>query len=407
MVQAFQPHPIRLVNSQPPQAGAGESDWSNQVDPSTFHLDLPSPEDEQLDEPAFWQQIETAWLICDRFDLQTEIWRGRILRTVRDREKQSGDGRGTGFLSWLTEREISKTQAYSLIELANSADTLLQDGLLQPESVNCFSKRAFIETAQATPEVQQMVCDLVNEGNEADAVTPRITRREVRQLRDEWTTMASDLLPIVVKEKAANSTIPTRYLTPLVREMEKLPEIHQVAIQDGITANPDVDTVKQATAEARYLAKYLAAAVQVQAFSHSSLDLELALEEALRVGCLSSTADLVNQAAQIEQFVIKLYTAWKRLNSLAERVYLDSGASTPHLRALLDQLAPLSTEILEVNLGDPSSNFSQVVRLRILTDNLDNLDSADFAESKSTGINTGINAANLKLVDEETNSDWR
>lgn len=403
MVQAFQPHPIHLVNLQPPQLGAGEFDWSNQVDPSTFHLDLPSPEDEQLGEPAFWQQIETAWLICDRFDLQTEIWRGRILRIVRDREKQSGDGRGTGFLNWLTEREISKTQAYSLIELANSADTLLQDGLLQPESVNCFSKRAFIETAQAAPEVQQMVCDLVNEGNETDAVTPRITRREVRQLRDEWTTMASDLLPIVVKEKAANSTIPTRYLTPLVREMEKLPEIHQVAIQDGITASPDVDTVKQATAEARYLAKYLAAAVQVQAFTHSSLDLELALEEALRVGCLSSTADLVNQAAQIEQFVIKLYTAWKRLNSLAERVYLDSGASTPHLRALLDQLAPLSTEILEVNLGDPSSNFSQVVRLQILADNLDNVDSADFAESKSAEIN----AAHLKLVDEETDSDWR
>ena len=29
-----------------------------------------------------------AWQgVGDRFDLQTDIWRGRILRTVRDREK--------------------------------------------------------------------------------------------------------------------------------------------------------------------------------------------------------------------------------------------------------------------------------------------------------------------------------
>ncbi len=364
MVQAFHPsQPIHLVNSQASASVHLPANWSQEVDPTTFKLALPSSEDESLNESEFWQQIETAWEICDRFDLQTEIWRGRILRTVRDREKRGGDGRGTGFLNWLAEREISKTQAYSLIELANSADLLLQEGLLQPEAVNCFSKRAFIETAQAAPEVQQMVCDLVN-GPDA----PQVTRREVRQLQDEWTTMASDLLPVVIKEKAASSIIPTRYLTPLVREMEKLPELHQVAIQDGISASPDVDTVKQATAEARYLAKYLAAAVQVQALNQPAIDLEQSLEEALRVGCLSSTADLVNQAAQVEQLVIKLYTAWSRINRLAERVYVDSGASTPHLRNLLDALSPLANSLLEVSLGDPNSNFARVVRLQILND---------------------------------------
>lgn len=372
MVQAFHPsQSIHLVNaaaSRQAQARSAQPNWSHEVDPTTFNLDLPNPEDLQLSEADFLHQVAAAWQICDRFDLQTEIWRGRILRTVRDREKQGGDGRGSGFLSWLNDREISKTQAYSLIELANSADTLLQDGMLQPEAVNCFSKRAFIETAQAAIEVQQMVCDLVNEPSGAAA--PQITRREVRQIQDEWTTMSSDLLPPVVKEKAASSAIPTRYLTPLVREMEKLPPQHQTAIQDGIIANPDVDTVKQATVEARYLAKYLAAAVQVQALNHSSIDLESALEEALRVGCLSSAADLVNQASLLEQSVIKLHAAWRRLNSLADRLYLDSGASTPNLRALLDQVAPLTQDLLEVDLGDPDGSFSQRVRLRILPDDL-------------------------------------
>ncbi|MCU0523667.1 MAG: hypothetical protein MUF72_02460 [Elainella sp. Prado103] len=375
MVHALPTNSLHLVNAHStPTHHAGshrihELNWSS-LDLTDVELQIPDPEDERLAEPEFWKQIESAWQICDRFDLQTEIWRGRILRSVRDREKRGGDGRGTGFLNWLKEREISKTQAYSLIELANSADDLLEDGILQPEAVNRFSKRAFIETAQAAPEVQQMVSDLIKESTESGS-NQRITRREVRHLNDEWTTMSSDLLPPALKEKAASSTIPTRYLTPLVKEMEKLPEVHQTSIQAEISANPDVETVKQATAEARYLAKYLSAATQVQALSQPGLNLELALEEALRIGCLSSTADLVNLAAQLEQSAIKLFTTWKRLNQLSERVYLDSGASTPHLRSLLAYLAPLTHEIIEVNLGDPSSSLSRLIRLQVLNDDQD------------------------------------
>jgi hypothetical protein len=340
----------------------GDRDLFELTQQIDLKFQLPDPEDDRIPAAVFERQIEVAWQVCDRVDLQTDIWRGRILRAVRDREKRAGDGRGNGFLNWLKDREISKSQAYALIELANSADTLLDEGVLEPDDVNRFSKRAFVETAHAPIEVQQMVGDAARRGE-------KITRREVRQLSDEWTAMASDLLPIEIKEKAASSVIPTRYLAPLVREMEKLPESHQTFLQAEVAESPDVDTLKQVTAEARYLAKYLQAAHQVQTLQDDTLDLELALEEALRIGCLNSTADLVNQAAQLEQLIAKLYTTWKRLNSLSERVYLDSGASTPHLRTLLDCLAPLSGEILEVNLGDASGDgFAQTIRLQVLAD---------------------------------------
>jgi hypothetical protein len=178
------------------------------------HFELPDPEDDQLSDYEFQQRVEAAWQVCDRFDLQTDIWRGRILRTVRDREKRGGDGRGTGFLNWLKDREITKSHAYNLIELADSADELLQSGVLEPKDVNRFSKRAFVETAKAAPEVQQLVSDSARKGD-------HITRREVRQVANEWTAMTSDLIPENLREKAANDTIPTRYLAPLVKEMEK------------------------------------------------------------------------------------------------------------------------------------------------------------------------------------------
>jgi hypothetical protein len=321
-------------------------------------FELPDPEDEEIPEPQFQLQLDSAWKVCDRFDLQTQIWRGRILRSVRDREKKGGEGRGKGFLNWLKEREISKSQAYALIELAKSADTLLAEGKLDPASINNFSMRAFVETAKASPEIQQLVTEAARTGN-------RITRREVRQMADEWTAMSSDLLPEEIKEKASAGALPTNYLAPLVREMEKLPESHITAIQEQAAENPDVDTVKKLTSEARNLSRYLDAAAQVQAINQKSIDVEMALEEALRCRCLNTAADLVKHAAQLEQMIAKLYTTWKRVGQLADRVYVESTASTPNLRALLTCLDRLSRDVMEVQLGDGSDRS---IRLRVLSD---------------------------------------
>ena len=63
----------------------------------SFSLDLPDPESDSISSMEFLARIEEAWAICDRFDLQTEIWRGRILRAVRDRERRGGEGRGCSF----------------------------------------------------------------------------------------------------------------------------------------------------------------------------------------------------------------------------------------------------------------------------------------------------------------------
>ncbi len=323
-----------------------------------LNFEVPDPEDEEIPEIDFNQQVDTAWLVCDRFDLQTDIWRGRILRAVRDREKKGGEGRGRGFLNWLKDREISKSQAYSLIELANSADTLLAEGKLDPAAINNFSKRAFVETAQSPPQVQQLVTDAAQSGD-------RITRREVKQLSDEWVAMTSDLLPEEIKEKAADRSLPPKHVAPLVKELEKLPETHQKEIQKEAAENPDLDTVKQLTSDARNLAKYLDAAAQVQTLNDSAVDLELALEDALRVGCLNVASDLVKQSAQLEQTVVKLYTTWKRLAGIADRLYVDTGASTPHLRSLISCVERISGPIVEVPLDDAGE---RTVRLQILTE---------------------------------------
>ncbi|ERN41384.1 hypothetical protein KR51_00019520 [Rubidibacter lacunae KORDI 51-2] len=327
--------------------------------PVSFDFDLPDPADPTLDHSEFQRRLDNAWQQCDRIDLRTDIWRGRILRTVRDREKLGGDARGAGFSEWLKRREITKSRAYSLIQLANSADTLLSAGDLPAEAIGNFSKRAFVETAKAAPEVQRLISKAARDRG------ARITRREVKQLSDEWTAMSSDLLPPQVKQKAGEGTLPARHLAPLVKEMEKLPPAHVREIQREIQEHPNTDTAKHLASEARTLSRYLDAAARVQAIRNCKVDMELALDEALQLGCLNLTSDLVKQAAQLEQATARLFALWKRLGNLSDRLYVDTGASNPHLRALLGCLDVLTNDTIEVPLDDSGD---RLVRLRVLPD---------------------------------------
>ena len=328
-------------------------------------LELPDPESDSISTIEFLARLEEAWAVCDRFDLQTEIWRGRILRAVRDREKRGGEGRGTGFLQWLREQEISKTRAYTLIQLAESADGLVGEGLLEEASVNNFSKRAFLETAQADPEVQLMIAEAANEGQE-------ITRKQVRRLSDEFTAATSPLLPEEIRQRTADNLLPPRAVAPLVKELAKLPEGQQEELRRVLREEPELERVKDVTSTARWLSKAAEAGLAVRAFQQGQLDFDKALQEAQRPDALGLLADAVGQAQALESAVLKLHTSWRRLGGLQERLWLESGSSTPHLRELLTALQSLSGSTLRVSLGELAGG--KRVRLQLVEESPEQLD---------------------------------
>ncbi|MCP9851103.1 hypothetical protein [Cyanobium sp. Morenito 9A2] len=328
-------------------------------------LDLPDPEQDDISTMEFMARLEEAWAVCDRFDLQTEIWRGRILRAVRDREKRGGEGRGTGFLQWLREQEISKTRAYGLIQLAESADSLVGDGPLEADCVNNFSKRAFLETAQADPEVQLMISEAANDGQQ-------ITRKQVRRLTDEFTAATSPLLPEEIRQRTQENLLPPRAVAPLVRELSKLPEAQQEDLRRVLREEPELERVKDVTNTARWLTKAAEAGLAVRAFQQGELDLEKAMQEAQRLDALGLLADAVGQAQQLESAVLKLHTSWRRLGGLQERLWVESGSSTPHLRELLQVLGSLSGATLRVSLGELAGG--KRVRLQLVEESPDQLE---------------------------------
>ncbi|MFM7732061.1 MAG: hypothetical protein ACKO6F_01045 [Cyanobium sp.] len=330
-----------------------------------FTLELPDPENEAIGTLEFHSRLDEAWAVCDRLDLQTEIWRGRILRAARDRERRGGENRGTNFLQWLREREISKTRAYTLIQLAESADQMLGDGVLAEASVNNFSKSAFLEAARADPEVQQMVGEAADEGQQ-------ITRKQVRRLADEFVAATSPLLPEEIRQRTAENLLPPRVVAPLVKELARLPEAQQEDLRRVLREEPELDRVRDVTLTARWLTKASEAGLAVRAFQQMELDLEKAIQEAQRLDALGILSDAVFQAQQVESAVLKLHTSWRRLNGLQERLWVESGSSTPHLRELVTALQTLSGNTMRVSLGELAGG--RRVRLQLVEESPDQLE---------------------------------
>ena len=306
-------------------------------------LDLPDPEADDLSEAEFLGQVDQAWSVCDRFDLQTEIWRGRILRRVRERGKHHGQSRGNTFLQWLRERDISRSHAYGLIQLADSADELVIEGSLDPACVNNFSKQAFLATAKAAPPVQQLVNSAANGGQ-------RITHHQVKRLDDEFTAASSNLLPDEVRQRTQAQVLPTKVVAPLVKELARLPKEQQEQLRQELASTPELDAVKATTQTARSMAKVLEAALAVNTLRGGLLNLDKAMGEAQGLEVLGLLAETLRHAQQIERAASQLNCSWQRLGDLHERLWLES-SSSPHLRQLLETLESLSASPMQVPLG--------------------------------------------------------
>jgi hypothetical protein len=106
--------------------------------------------------------------------------------------------------------------------------------------------------------------------------------------------------------------------------------------------------------------------------SENWLDFDKAMQEALRLDALGLLADAVGQAQAIEAAVLKLHTSWRRLNGLQERLWVESGSSTPHLRELLTALQTLSGNTMRVSLGELAGG--KRVRLQLVEEAPDQLE---------------------------------
>ena len=217
----------------------------------------------------------------------------------------------------------------------------------------------------AAPEVQVMIAEAANEGQE-------ITRKQVRRLTDDFTSATSPLLPDEIRQRAQENLLPSKVVAPLVRELSKLPELQQEDFRKVLRDEPELDRIKDVTHTARWITKATESGVAVRAFQQGELDLEKAMQEAQRLDALGLLADAVGQAQTLEAAVLKLHTSWRRLGGLHERLWVESGSSTPYLRDVLTALQTLSGATMRVSLGELAGG--KRVRLQLVEEAPDQLE---------------------------------
>jgi len=301
-----------------------------------LEFSLPDPMD-----PAFETQLESAWLVCDRFDLQNDIWRGRLLRAARDREQQEGGG---SFERWLTQKEISRSRAYRLIELADCADRFLADHPLAQADLNHFSKAAFIEAAKAEPSVQTLIVEQARRGE-------RVTQRQVTDLREEWLLAQEDVLPLAIREQVAQQILPARSAARTAQALAQLPEADRELFCAALTQQPDLPMLRQVATDAQAIQRTLANLSRTQALPEESLA-RAALTEASQSGLLAQTLDLLRWAMRVERSLSQLYTAWQKLGTLHGEVQNATAADNLALTNLLQALIPLTQPTPAIDVGE-------------------------------------------------------
>jgi hypothetical protein len=154
--------------------------------------------------------------------------------------------------------------------------------------------------------------------------------------------------------------------------LAKLPEDQQEDLRRVLREEPELERVKDVTSTARWLSKAAEAGLAVRAFQQGELNFEKALQEAQRLDALGLLADAVGQAQALEAAVLKLHTSWRRLGGLQERLWVESGSSTPHLRELLTALQSLSGSTLRVSLGELAGG--KRVRLQLVEESPEQLE---------------------------------
>ena len=194
----------------------------------------------------------------------------------------------------------------------------------------------------------------------------------MRRLTDDFTSATSPLLPDEIRQRAQENLLPSKVVAPLVRELSKLPELQQEDFRKVLRDEPELDRIKDVTHTARWITKATESGVAVRAFQQGELDLEKAMQEAQRLDALGLLADAVGQAQTLEAAVLKLHTSWRRLGGLHERLWVESGSSTPYLRDVLTALQTLSGATMRVSLGELAGG--KRVRLQLVEEAPDQLE---------------------------------
>ena len=274
------------------------------------------------DRNDFRVELTKLWGECDNLTLEAMIWRGRILRTANQKQLENGGGiNGVRWKDYLKSLELTEKKAKELIELADSHDKINPP----VEAIAQFTPKAFNATAEAEPEIQQITIAQALEGQ-------HISFNNVKRINDEYLSKTSPLLPDNITEGVENGLYPSKHVAGLVKELTKLPPLHVEEAQKELEACGCIDDVKDITREVKALIKYLD---NIGKIEFEEVDIPEMFAEAQRLDIIDIVGATLSSHFKVQELAAKLEIETAKLENAKDRVFVETGASAPQLRAML------------------------------------------------------------------------
>jgi hypothetical protein len=284
--------------------------------------------------------------------LAAEISKGRLLSQVRETlVTQCSEGWEAEFKRFLKGHDLTPAKALKLIQLAGNAEEAFGDDAEQV--ADRMTRQAFYLAVDAGQEVRQLV---KQQALESETV---LKKGDVAAIRNEWDIVTSEILPESVKEKVQNGSLLAPKVAPLVKELNESPEEFAVLFAEEIAASDgfDADELKEVTKDIKGLNKVLNELPLVTCLANLNNDAIVGeiLKESLYIDLVSK---VTTRAEQVQRLATKLYQSHRKLSKEVDRLYCETGASTPHLRRLIAGLDSLAGETIRIETDKFSFSYS-------------------------------------------------
>lgn len=185
----------------------------------------------------------------------------------------------------------------------------------------------------------------------------RLTKPVYRQIESSTKALESSLIPKEIKKKVEEGSLPQSIVAPLVKAIEELPEQEQPLVfadNDDFSAD-NLELITQDIKDIVKINENLAATLTLR---DTDLNANALKEQLKRVEAVSLGASFISAMAKVEKLARKLKQAWEKLGCLGERLFVETGVSTPEIRKLLGYADTLTQNVCRIPSVSEDESFS-------------------------------------------------
>ncbi|NER39842.1 MAG: hypothetical protein F6J93_38905 [Oscillatoria sp. SIO1A7] len=325
--------------------------------PSTSETPLPEPnkspnatEGTEEFKGTYAEELQET----DRAGLMAAIRAGEVLLKARKMFKGQEQQEEKSFGNWIKRQGYSVSWGYTRMKLATTYQDIANSFEEISEVIGLFNQKTFFKFADQSEEFKAWLIEKIQNANflAKFAPTNRINSAALGKIKSFWTVENSEIVPEHLKGNEVLHPEEVKAIAEVAEKAEALPEQFKEHFAAALW-EADAQDYKEIARSAKEAFNFMDETQALQFASSENEDFaEGVLGELIRTGVENIGSKLSKAAAKVEKLCAQLFLAHREYQHLSDRLYVETGASTPKTRELLKSLGQnLGPDKCSIKLG--------------------------------------------------------